>query len=130
MTDQPTRISVWEWVAAAVAATIVISMVITLFVAGRREQTPPQFTVTIDSIAASGPDFLVRFSIRNEGRQTAAEVIVKGELELEPGQALPETSSVTFDYVPGGSVRRGAVLFRHDPRSGQLTLRPLGFREP
>ena len=128
MTDQPTRISVWEWVAAAVATVMVISMVVTLLLAGRREQTPPRFAVTIESVAASGPDFLVQFSIRNEGRKTAAQVIVEGQLER--GATSPETSSVTFDYVPGGSVRRGGVLFRHDPRSGQLTLRPLGFREP
>ena len=128
MTDQPTRISAWEWAAAAVATVMVISMVVTLLLAGRREQTPPRFAVTIESVAASGPDFLVQFSIRNEGQKTAAQVIVEGQLER--GETLPETSSVTFDYVPGGSVRRGGVLFRHDPRSGQLTLRPLGFREP
>ena len=128
MTDQPTRISLWEWVAAAVATAMVISMVVTLVLAGRREQTPPWFTVTMESVAASGPDFLVQFSIRNDGHKTAAQVVVEGELER--GEDSPETSSVTFDYVPGGSVRRGGVLFRHDPRSGRLTLRPLGFREP
>ena len=128
MSDQPTRISVWEWVAAGVAAVMVISMVVTLLLAGRREQTPPRFAVTIDSVAASGPDFLVQFSIRNDGRRTAAQVIVQGELQRD--DASPETSSIIFDYVPGGSVPRGGVLFRHDPRAGQLTLRPLGFREP
>src|SRR4051794_16192634 len=107
---------------------MVISMVVTLFVAGRREQTPPRFAVTIDSIAASGPDFLVQFSIRNDGKKTAAQVIVEGKLER--GELSSETSSVTFDYVPGGSVRHGGVLFRHDPRSSELTLRALGFREP
>jgi uncharacterized protein (TIGR02588 family) len=127
MTDQPKRVSVWEWIAAAVSSAMVISMVVTLFLSGRREQTPPRFAVTIDAIAASGPDFLVHFSIRNDGDRTAAQVIVEGELEREPS---PETSSVSFDYVPGGSVRRGGVLFRHDPRSGRLTLRALGFREP
>ncbi|MEN3340393.1 MAG: hypothetical protein V7647_4069 [Acidobacteriota bacterium] len=128
MTDRPARISRWEWIAAAVATAIVIGMVVTLFLAGRREQTPPRFAVTIDAIAASGPDFLVQFSIRNDGRKTAAEVMVEGRLER--GDGSPETGSVTFDYVPGGSVRRGGLLFRHDPHSGQLTLRPLGFREP
>jgi uncharacterized protein (TIGR02588 family) len=128
MTAQPPRISVWEWVAAAVSTTIVIAMVVTLFLAGRREQTPPQLAVAIVSVTASGSDFLVQFSIRNDGHKTAAQVIVEGQ--LEGGEAPPETSSVTFDYVPGGSVRHGGVLFKHDPRSGQLTLHPLGFREP
>ena len=128
MTGEPTRISVWEWVAASVATAMVVSMVVTLFLAGRRERTPPRFAVTIDSVAASGPDFLVQFTIRNDGHTTAAQVTVEGQLAGD--EAQPETSSVTFDYVPGGSMRHGGVLFRHDPRSGQLTLRPLGFREP
>ena len=127
MTDPP-RVPLWEWVAAAVATAMVIGMVVTLFVAGRQEQTPPQFAVAIESVAASGPDFLVQFSIRNDGHKTAAQVIVEGQ--LEGGEGTRETSSVTLDYVPGGSIRHGGVLFRHDPRSGHLTLRPLGFREP
>jgi uncharacterized protein (TIGR02588 family) len=128
MTDKSTPVSAWEWAVAAVSTALVMSMVVTLFLSGRREQTSPRFAVTIESIASSGPDFLVRFSIRNDGDQTAAQVIVEGK--LEHGEAVPETSSVTFDYVPGGSVRRGGVLFRHDPRPGRLLLRPLGFREP
>jgi uncharacterized protein (TIGR02588 family) len=128
MSEQPPRISLWEWVAGAVATAMVISMVVTLLLAGRREQTPPRFAVTIESVAPSGPDFLVQFSIRNDGDRTAAQVIVEGQ--LEGSEASPETSFTTFDYVPGGSVRRGGILFRHDPQSGQLTLRPLGFREP
>jgi uncharacterized protein (TIGR02588 family) len=107
---------------------LLICLVYTVLGAGGREGTPPRFAITIESVAASGPDFLVRFSIRNDGDNTAAQVIVEGE--LEHGEASPETSSVTFDYVPAGSVRRGGVLFRHDPQTGQLTLRPLGFREP
>jgi uncharacterized protein (TIGR02588 family) len=128
MGNRSTRISSWEWGTAAVATALVISMVVTLLLAGRREQTPPRFALTIESVAAAGADFLVQFSIRNEGHKTAAQVIVEGELDR--GEGPPETSSVTFDYVPGGSVRHGGVLFRHDPRSGQLILRPLGFREP
>jgi uncharacterized protein (TIGR02588 family) len=103
-------------------------VIVTLFISGRREQTPPRFAIAIESVAPSGADFLVRFSIRNEGSQTGAQVIV--EAELRSDGELPETSSTTFDYVPGMSVRRGGVLFRRDPRAGQLTLRPLGYREP
>lgn len=126
--DQPKRISPWEWLAAAVATAIVVAMMVTLFIAGRRERTPPRFAIAVESVAPSGADYLVRFSIRNEGDQTGAQVIV--EAELHDSGASPETSSTTFDYVPGRSVRHGGLLFRHDPRAGQLTLRPLGYREP
>ena len=125
---QPKRISPWEWLAAAVATAIVAAMIVTLVVAGGREQTPPRFAITVHSIAPSGTDFLVHFSIRNEGSQTGSQIVVEAELRGDSGE--PETSSVTFDYVPGRSERRGGVLFRRDPRAGQLTLRPLGYREP
>jgi uncharacterized protein (TIGR02588 family) len=125
---QPQHVSPWEWLAAAIATAIAAAMVVTLLVAGRREQTPPRFAIAVQSVAPSGADFLVRFSILNEGSQTAAQVVVEARLHTEGGP--PETSSVTFDYVPGNSVRRGAVLFRHNPRAGQLTLRPVGYREP
>ena len=125
---QRQRISPSEWLAAAVATAIVVATIVTLFVAGRREQTPPRFAIVVQSVAPSGSDFLIRFSIRNEGSQTGAEVVVEAQLRSNGGP--PETSSVTFDYVPGNSVRHGAMLFRHDPRAGQLTLRPLGYREP
>jgi uncharacterized protein (TIGR02588 family) len=128
MSDRRERISPWDWVAASIAAAMVVSMVVTLFIAGRRERTPPRFAIAIESIAALGPDFLVQFSISNEGSETGAQVIVEGEVE-SAGEA-PEKSSVSFDYVPGGSTRRGGVLFRHDPRAGRLTLRPLGYRQP
>jgi uncharacterized protein (TIGR02588 family) len=125
--DKPARISPWEWIAAGVASAIVVTMVVTLLVAGRRERTPPRFAIAVDSIAASGADYLVRFTIRNEGSVTGAEVQVEGELT---GVGDSEKSSATFDFVPGGSRRHGGMLFRHDPRSGQLTLRPVGYREP
>jgi uncharacterized protein (TIGR02588 family) len=129
MTDeQPTQISPWEWAVGAVASAMVVAMVVTLLLAGRREQTPPRFAITVDAVVASGADYLVQFSIRNEGRKTGAQVIVEGELKGDDGE--PETSSVTFDYVPGGSVRHGGMLFRRDPRTAQLTLRPLGYRDP
>ncbi len=124
----PQRISLWEWLAGGIAAAIIAAMIVTLVIAGRDEETPPRFAIAVDSIEPSGADFLVRFTIRNEGHQTGAQVVV--EAELRNGGEPPETSQATFDYVPGMSLRRGGVLFRHDPRAGQLTLRPLGYREP
>lgn len=128
MPEGPHRISAWEWFAGAVATAIVGAMIVSLLVTGRSEQTPPRFAIDVQSIDTSGADFVVRFSIRNDGRQTAAEVMVEGQ--LQGGGDPPETSVVTFDYVPGNSVRRGGVLFRRDPRAAKLTLRALGYRQP
>ena len=41
MTRRAVTISVWEWMAAAVSAVAVLSVIVTLLIAGRRERTPP-----------------------------------------------------------------------------------------
>jgi uncharacterized protein (TIGR02588 family) len=125
---EPAQTSRWEWAAGVVSAAIVVSAIATLLVAGRRERTPPVLSVHIEGSEHAGDHFRVRFVVRNEGGTTAAEVVVRGEL-LNSSQTKEE-SNVTFDYVPDGSERRGALLFTGDPQGGRLTIRPLGYREP
>jgi uncharacterized protein (TIGR02588 family) len=121
------RITGWEWLAGGVSATVVIAAMATLLVAGQRERTPPLLSVRIEGSEPAGQLFRVRFVVRNDGGTTAAQVVVRGELQAAQ---TPETSDVTFDYVPDGSERRGALLFTANPHIGRLTLRPLGYREP
>jgi uncharacterized protein (TIGR02588 family) len=128
MTAKPrARISRWEWIAAAIATVLVASTIVTLLVKGRREQTPPRLAITIEQIDRTGSSFRVAFVIRNDGGSTAADVIVRGELQAGGAR---EEGEVSFQYVPDGSERRGALLFSTDPRAGQLSVRPLGYREP
>ena len=126
MTRQAVTISVWEWVAAAVAAATVLSVIVTLLIAGRRERTPPLLSVRVEAIEPAGAYFRVRFAVRNDGGSTAAEVVVRGEVQA----ARAESGEVTFDYVPDGSERRGALLFTTDPRNARVAVRALGYREP
>jgi uncharacterized protein (TIGR02588 family) len=128
MTTGPVRISVWEWVTAAAAAAVVAAAVVTLLIAGRHERTPPRLSVRVEAAEPAGPYFRVRFAVRNDGGTTAAEVVVRGELRNASTSA--ETGEVTFDYVPDGSERRGALLFTTDPRTAHLAVRALGYREP
>jgi uncharacterized protein (TIGR02588 family) len=128
MPPQRTSISWWEWAAAAVSAAIVAAAVVTLLLHARRERTPPDLTVAIDSIESVTAGFLVRFTVDNRGNTTAAQVPVHGELRGAGGRE--ETAEIVFDYVPDGSRRRGGLMFRADPRLGQLTLHATGYREP
>ena len=128
MTKRAVHISVWEWVAAAVAGGLVIAAIVTLLVAGRHERTPPRLSVRIEGSEPAGPYFRVRFAVRNDGGTTAAEVVVRGEIQA--ASRAPESGEVTFDYVPDGSERRGALLFTIDPRTAHLAVRALGYREP
>jgi uncharacterized protein (TIGR02588 family) len=124
---KPAPISRWEWIAAAIATTLVVATIVTLLVKGRQEQTPPRLSIRIERIEPSGAYFRVAFVIRNDGGATAAGVIVRGGLQAS---GTHEQSDVSFDYVPDDSERRGALLFSTDPRAGHLTVRPIGYREP
>jgi uncharacterized protein (TIGR02588 family) len=128
MTRRAPAISVWEWVAAAVAAVTIFSAIGTLLIVGRRERTPPILSVRVEGIEPAGLLFRVRFAVRNDGGSTAAEVVVRGDLQT--GGRPAESGEVTFDYVPDGSERRGALLFTSDPRGGRVAVRALGYREP
>ncbi|MCU1382338.1 MAG: hypothetical protein JWL71_1035 [Acidobacteria bacterium] len=128
MTPSAPRISTSEWAAAGVSAAMVIAAVVTLLIAGRQERTPPLLSIRVEGVEPAAPYFRVRFAVRNDGGSTAADVVVRGELQ---GASDPvESGEVTFDYLPDGSERRGALLFTSDPRAGRLAVRALGYREP
>jgi uncharacterized protein (TIGR02588 family) len=127
VTRQAPRISRWEWIAGAIATALLAAAIATLLVKGRREQTPPRLSIRIEHIDRSGAYFRVAFVIRNDGGATAADVVVRGELQAAGRR---EEGEVSFQYVPDGSERRGALLFAGDPLAGQLSVRPLGYREP
>jgi uncharacterized protein (TIGR02588 family) len=128
MTRKTAGISIWEWIAAGVGAAIVVATIATLLDAGRRERTPPLLSVRVEGVEPAGAYFRVRFAVRNDGGSTAAEVVVRGEVETTSRPL--ESGEVTFDYVPDGSERRGALLFIGDPGAARLAIRPTGYREP
>lgn len=118
-----------EWIAAAVSGVLVLGVIGFLIYDGvRSPPTPPDITIEIDSVGPAGPGYLVQFRARNSGRNTAAEVVVEGELLADTGKV--ETSETTLDYVPAGGLKRAGLYFSHDPRGGRLRLRARGYREP
>jgi uncharacterized protein (TIGR02588 family) len=118
-----------EWIVAAVSAALVLGVLGFLIYDGvRHPATPPDVTIEVDSIQQAGAGYLVLFRARNRGRSTAAEVLVRGELQADTGAV--ETSETLLDYVPGGGDQQGGLYFAHDPRQLRLRLRAHGFREP
>lgn len=117
-----------EWVAAVVSALIVLGAAGFLVHEGLTEPgTPPRVTLTVDSVVAAGGGFLVEFQARNDGGRTAGGLTVEGEVRAG-GET--ETSEVTIDYLPAEGVQRGGLYFTLDPRSGELRLRPRGYKRP
>lgn len=119
----------WEWVVAGVGALLFLALLgYLLFQAVTGNGAPPDVVVQVTEIRKNGDDHLVMFEARNRGEQTAASVLIRGELERF-GVTL-ETAEATFDYLPPGSMRAGGLLFRRDPRELDLVIAAAGYTDP
>jgi uncharacterized protein (TIGR02588 family) len=118
-----------EWIVAALSALLVLGVIGFLIYDGLGSpKTPPDVRVEVDSIQQAGPGFLVLLRARNMGNNTAADVIIEGELMTDSGRV--ETSETVIDYVPAGGEQRAGLYFIRDPRKAKLRLRAHGYREP
>jgi uncharacterized protein (TIGR02588 family) len=72
--------------------------------------------------------YLVRFRAVNRGGQTAAGLLVRGDLKGEA--EVVETSEARLDYLPGGSERQGGLYFRENPDRFRLEIRARGYERP
>ena len=121
--------SAWEWVIAAIGAVLVLGAVtFMLYEALSEPNTSPRIEVSVDTIIETQYGHLVEFRARNHGQQTAAGVLIEGELKGATGTV--EKAQVTIDYVPAGSRRKGGLLFTHDPTRYTLDVRAKAYDRP
>ncbi|WP_024588306.1 hypothetical protein [Aliihoeflea sp. 2WW] len=107
-----------EWIIGAASALGVLALIGYLCVTALTEADgPPVFEVAVDEVLAGSNGWHARISLRNTGDKTAADVVLRGE------DGAGETSEITFDYVPAGSMRQGALLFAREPAGLELTVR-------
>lgn len=129
MGNNKTKTPFWEWVAAGVGLILVIGAVsTTLYRAFTEKNTPPVLTFSVDSIEQAGSGYLVKFSVRNTGSQTAAALTVEGI--LKNGEEEAEKSTATFTYAPANSIRKGGFFFTKDPNDFTVQIRALGYEQP
>ena len=118
-----------EWAAALVSTLLVLFLLgYTLREALVREKRPPLIAVRADSILAVEGGYLVMFTARNAGGETAAALVVRGTLRR--GDAELEQSEATIDYVPLGGERQGGLHFTLDPSRHALEIGASGFDTP
>lgn len=118
-----------EWVTGVISALLVLCII--GWIAGQAildQDTPPEFRTEILATQAVKGGFRVEFEIFNDGSITAAAVEVRGEL-MNGGSTI-EDAQVAFDYVPGKSSARGALLFAEDPAGRDIRIRAIGYTEP
>jgi uncharacterized protein (TIGR02588 family) len=123
------RTPLLEWIASAIGLLLTVAV---LVVIGRQAMSGapkevPDIEVGVTRIVPVSTGYVVEVTARNRGGGTAAAVEIEGS--LGPGGAV-ETSSATFDYVPGHSERKGGLFFSQDPRRHILEVHALGYMKP
>lgn len=118
-----------EWAVAIFGAGLVIATLVYLVYVGiDAEQSPPDLQVTVQEMVALDSGYLVEVDVFNRGEQAAAGAIIEGV--LRDGDTDVETSQMTLDYVPSGSLRGGGLYFSNDPNDYELVLRAKGYQQP
>lgn len=118
-----------EAIAASIGAALALATIGVIVWDGIADAgRPALITLNAGAVHEHAQGFVVEIVAKNSGDETAAELLVEGE--LRQGSETLETSEATFDYVPSRSSRRGALYFSADPREHELELRPKGYREP
>lgn len=118
-----------EWIVGAISGILVLAILAFVFAEGLvREDRPPDLQVRMDSVIAATDGYLLLFTVRNDGGETAAQVRVSGA--LRQGDVTIEESDAMLDYVPIAALRHGALQFQHNPEDVEVALRVTGFSEP
>lgn len=90
---------------------------------------PPDIVVWAEEVVPLDGRYLVRFTAFNQGEETGAQVLVRGELRGAAGELL-DRREVHLDYVPARSRQQGGLYFSQDPRQGKLLLYVEGYSAP
>jgi uncharacterized protein (TIGR02588 family) len=127
----PKETPFWEKMVGVLGLLIVLGVLGFLLYEAFQPQSEAQIVTEVQSIAQQPGGYLVQFGASNQGRKTAAAVVIEGALydPASPTEPL-ETAEITFDYIPDQSDRTGALIFEHDPRTLDLRLQVKGFMDP
>jgi uncharacterized protein (TIGR02588 family) len=119
-----------EWITFTIASLVVAVLVgLILFIWVTESDEPPVLSVLQESeVRVAGGEFYVPFTLKNTGGTTAESVQVIGE--LRQGDELLESGEQQIDFLSSGEQEKGAFVFSHDPRRGQLTIRVASYKLP
>jgi uncharacterized protein (TIGR02588 family) len=115
-----------EWVAVAVSALAIATLVALLVYDGTTRRGEPELVIVLEAPIESERRFVVPLLVENHGGVAAGSVEIEVALTAN-GREL-ETGAVTLDFVPAGSEVEAAVVFTEDPARGRLEARVLGFQ--
>ncbi|WP_440980703.1 TIGR02588 family protein [Shinella sumterensis] len=118
-----------EWLTGVISTLLVLAMLGWLsWEAVMRPTTPPDLSIHVVSTERAASGYRVAFDIANTGTTTAAAVTVIGRI-IQDGRVIEE-NPVVFDYVAAQSKTEGAIFFRNDPATGEMSIAPAGYTSP
>jgi uncharacterized protein (TIGR02588 family) len=123
--EQDERIEWWLGIASAVVTLALIGYLLVEGLTG--SGSGPILSVMLGPVRQAADDYVLQVNVRNEGDQTASEVVVEGRLGAGNGA---EVSAVTLDYVPPGPGTPAALVFSRDPHAEAVVLTIKGYRYP
>lgn len=117
-----------EWLVAALGLCVVLATFgILLHSAVTSERGAPALTVRVDSVVPGAPGTRhVMFTVLNEGGTTAMDVQVNANVGAS---GAIDTRTLSFDFLPPKSARRGVLVVAGDVDEGQVKLRVSAYRE-
>jgi len=135
-TREQTRPPASEWIIAGISLALVLGAIAFLaYDAMHSPAMPPDVRVSVDSVVRGPANYVARFTARNLGGATAANVEITGELFPDSGATAAsspslERSTAVIRYIPANSRRSGGLFFTRDPRRFRFVLRAEGFTSP
>jgi uncharacterized protein (TIGR02588 family) len=118
-----------EWVVFAVSLVIVVGTTGYLAYDGvTAEDAPPTIAIQFGEPLQQVEQFTVPVTVISKGGGTAERVRIEAVLERRGTEN--EHASFEIALLPRGGTREGSVVFRSDPRAGELKARVLGYERP
>lgn len=119
-----------EWVVFGISLLLVTGLLIYLTIqAVTYESTPPDLSVTFIPDPSPNAPFQHVIKIKNDGHQTASEVLV--EISIQNSGNKVETATLKIPFVPQQSEAEGWVSFSVDPElADSMTGRVVSYNKP
>ena len=120
-----------EWTTLTIVLLLLAAVVgALLWFAVRPGEDTATFDVEVEASAIEQREghFYVPLRVRNTGKATAEDVIVRAAI-IEGGEAIEETE-LTFRFVAGGEEAEGVAVFTKDPRRATLEVRVASYLRP
>lgn len=119
-----------EWLVSLLGLVVVLGALGLLVHEAMAPATPPDPTlrVRVREVSRATDGWRVEVEAENHGRGSATALEVAAT--LTPPRGPPETATATLDHLAGDGTADLTLMFRSDPRQGQLELTVGGWSEP